>query len=365
MKHLKKLKKMVILMMAFVMIFGSVNVSAATVYKSGGRTRRYYGKNYKIYYNSKQISSSKKPALLINGNIQISYNLLSQKGPKVKYTYNKAKKQLTLTYNDKEVVLTANKKVMTVNGVTEKLYSAPVFVKYSGYRSYTLMIPAKAVTRALGLTYSYDKARKSVYITAPTQTTNSPAVGVNNSGTAVTTTNYGNITANVFSNMSLYQFISTMGPIAQEDYHKSGVLASVTMAQAILESGWGKSALAKSANNMFGMKTNLSGNTWAGSTWDGCSAINILTGEEYSGKHVTIQAAFRKYSSVAQSVADHSAYLVNAKNGLTKRYAGLTDTKNYYEQLTIIKKGGYATSSNYVSQLSALITKYNLTQFDK
>lgn len=356
MKHVRSIKKMVILVMAFVMICGSMNVSAAITYKNGSKSVKYKGASYKVYYNSQQISTSKKPALLINGNIQINYKILVNKGPKVSASYNKAKKKLTLSYNGNKLILTANKKTMTVNGVKKKLYSAPVFVKYNGSSTNTLMIPAKAVATALGLNYTYNKAAKAVYITAPTPTTNSaPAV----------TTNYDGITASVFANMTTAQFIATMGPIAQEDYHRSGVLASVTLAQAILESGWGKSNLAATANNMFGMKTSLSGNTWAGSTWDGCSFVTILTGEEYAGKHVTIQATFRKYNSVAQSVADHSAYLVNAMNGSAKRYAGLTNTKSYSEQLTIIKNGGYATSSSYVSQLSNLIVKYNLTQFDQ
>ena len=357
MKQLKKVKKMVMLVMAFVMICGSVNVSAATTYKSGNKTKKYCGSTYKVYYNSKQISTKQKPALLINGNIQMNYKFLVSKGPKVRASYNKAKKKLTLSYNGNKLILTANKKTMKVNGVKQKLYSAPVFVKYNGSKVNTLVIPLKAVTKALGLEYTYNKAAKAVYITTPSATTNSAPGTVS--------INYDGITASEFANMTTAQFIATMGPIAKEDYHRSGVLASVTMAQAILESGWGKSTLAQSANNMFGMKTNLSGNTWAGSAWDGVSCVNILTGEEYNGKKVTIQASFRKYNSVAQSVADHSAYLVNAKNGSANRYAGLTDTKSYSEQLTIIKKGGYATSSNYVSQLSNLIVKYNLTQFDK
>ena len=357
MKHVRSFKKMVILVMAFVMICGSVNVSAATTtYKSGSKTLKYKGASYKVYYNSKQVSTSKKPALLINGNIQMNYKTLVSKGPKVKASYNKAKKKVVLSFNGKKVTLVANRKTMIVNGVKKKLYSAPVYVKYNGSSASTLVIPVKAVVTALGLKYTYDKATKSAYITTPTTTTNSaPAV----------TTNYDGITASVFANMTTAQFIATMGPIAQEDYHRSGVLASVTLAQAILESGWGKSNLASTANNMFGMKTSLSGNTWAGSTWDRCSFVTILTGEEYGGKHVTIQATFRKYNSVAQSVADHSAYLVNAKNGSAYRYAGLTNTKSYSEQLTIIKNGGYATSSSYVSQLSNLIVKCNLTQFDK
>ena len=67
----------------------------------------------------------------------------------------------------------------------------------------------------------------------------------------------------------------------------------------------------------------------------------------------------------AHEIEDHSAYLLNARNGSRKRYAGLTDTKSYKRQLQIIKNGGYATSGSYVSQLSRVINTYNLTQWDK
>ncbi len=171
--------------------------------------------------------------------------------------------------------------------------------------------------------------------------------------------------AAAFAGMNTSQFIQTMGPIAQADYKKTGILASVTLAQAILESGWGKSELAQKGNNLFGMKTVLSGNTWSGSVWDGYSSVTINTGEEYDGKHVTISAPFRKYSCVEQSVADHSAYLLNARDGSSYRYAGLTSTNSYKKQLTIIKNGGYATSSTYVSQLTSLIERYGLNQYDQ
>ena len=109
--------------------------------------------------------------------------------------------------------------------------------------------------------------------------------------------------------MTEQEFISFMGPLAQADMAKSGVLASVTTAQSILESGHGSTELARNANNFFGMKCSLSGNTWPGSTWDGVSKYRKQTGEEdANGNAYTITADFRKYASAADSVADHSAY---------------------------------------------------------
>lgn len=159
-------------------------------------------------------------------------------------------------------------------------------------------------------------------------------------------------------------FLDKIAALAKADTAKSGILASITIAQAILESGWGKSELAVKAYNLFGMKCALSGNTWEGSTWDGKSAYNKSTGEFYSGSYTTIKADFRKYRSWAESVGDHSAYLAGAKNGSTLRYKGLVGCTDYKKAAQIIKNGGYATSPDYVQKLCKLIETYKLTQYD-
>lgn len=166
--------------------------------------------------------------------------------------------------------------------------------------------------------------------------------------------------------MTEQEFISFMGPLAQADMAKSGVLASVTTAQAILESGYGSTKLARNANNFFGMKCSLSGNTWPGSTWDGVSKYRKQTGEEdANGNAYTITADFRKYASAADSVADHSAYLLGAMNGNKKRYAGLKGETDPAKAIGIIKAGGYATDTKYVSKVLSIINKYNLTKYDQ
>ena len=83
--------------------------------------------------------------------------------------------------------------------------------------------------------------------------------------------------AREFQNLTEAQVIAKVGPLFTADQKKSGILASVSMAQFILESGYGKSELAQGANNCFGMKKSLSGNTWGGSTWDGTSAYTKKT----------------------------------------------------------------------------------------
>ena len=147
---------------------------------------------------------------------------------------------------------------------------------------------------------------------------------------------------------------------------KSGILASISLAQFILESGYGKSELAQNANNVFGMKKSLSGNTWSGSTWDGKGTYTKKTKEDDgTGKLYTITADFRKYKDIETSIADHSAYLNGAKNGSKLRYAGLKGCKDYKKAAKIIKDGGYATSTTYVSKLCSIIEKWKLTQYDK
>lgn len=160
------------------------------------------------------------------------------------------------------------------------------------------------------------------------------------------------------------KFLATIGQMAKVDMAKSGVLASVTIAQAILESGWGKSELAKNANNLFGMKKSLSGNTWSGSAWDGKSVYSKQTKEVYASGPATVRADFRAYKDWQASVNDHSAYLIGAKNGSSLRYKGLQGCTDYKKVAKIIKDGDYATATDYVSKLCKLIEQYDLTKYN-
>lgn len=150
-------------------------------------------------------------------------------------------------------------------------------------------------------------------------------------------------------------------PVA-EKYH---LLPSVATAQCILESGYCKTELAKKANNVCGMKCTLSGNTWPGSTWDGVSEVNIRTAEQdKSGNTYYINADFRKYPCIEDSVADRCAYLIGAKNGNSLRYAGITECADYRAQIQLIKDGGYATDVNYVTKICSIIQRFGLDKYD-
>lgn len=370
MKFLTNCKKMISIILAALILITTVftPVSAAATYSIGGKTKRYTGKKSKVYYEGKQISNGKSYGIYINDNFMIPYKkLLVKKGPKVKSSYNSKSRILVLKYNNVNIKLKVNSKVIYVNGVRKtNLNTQPIIVKMEGTK--VIVVPIKRIASELGLDYSYNSGSRKIFLAKKKviEEKNIEAtaqISKENTQKRITAAS-SSIQASVFKGLTSAAFISILGPIAQADYHKSGVLASVTLAQAINESGWGKTVLSQQGNNIFGMKISLSGNTWTGSVWDGKSYVDILTTEEYGGKKVKIKAKFRKYNSITDSVADHSAYLSNAMNGSRRRYYGLTSTKSYAEQLKILQKGGYCTWSSYVSELTSLIKKYNLTKYD-
>lgn len=149
--------------------------------------------------------------------------------------------------------------------------------------------------------------------------------------------------------MTNTEFIEKIGALAREDMKKSKILASLTIAQAILESGWGRSALAQSPNyNLFGIKGDYNG-----------AYCTFLTSEYRNGQWVRENANFRKYPSWAESLADHSA-LFNRWD----RYANLRGNYNYRDVCNKVREDGYATDPSYSSKLINIIEQYNLTRFD-
>ena len=149
--------------------------------------------------------------------------------------------------------------------------------------------------------------------------------------------------------MTNAEFIEKIGTLAREDMKKSKILASLTIAQAILESNWGRSALAQAPNyNLFGIKGDYRG-----------SYCTFNTREFLNGKWCTVSANFRKYPSWAESLADHSA-LFNRWD----RYKNLRGNYNYRDVCNKVREDGYATDPSYSSKLINIIEQYNLTRFD-
>lgn len=187
----------------------------------------------------------------------------------------------------------------------------------------------------------------------------------NHKGKVVYTNTAKGTQATKFKNCKEAEFVKAIGELCRADQRTSGILACISAAQAILESGYGKTDLSQNANNLFGMKCILSGNTWPGTTWDGKSRYKKQTQEQnLSGKPYYVTADFRKYPNVEESIADHSAYLLGAANGSKQRYAGLAGEKDYRKAAQLIKNGGYATDVNYVDKICNIIKKWKLTQFN-
>ncbi len=147
------------------------------------------------------------------------------------------------------------------------------------------------------------------------------------------------------------KFIAAVVPAAQDSQRETHVPAAVTIAQAILESEWGRSGLSQQGQNYFGIKA-ASGPGPAG-------VINMNTWEVIGGSNVTINDGFKAYHNLYESVMDHGRFL--AEN---PRYAAAfqtTDPKVFAQRM---HQAGYATDPGYTSKVNSLIDTYNLTQYD-
>lgn len=137
---------------------------------------------------------------------------------------------------------------------------------------------------------------------------------------------------------------------------KLNILPSVTIAQAILESNWGKSELAAQANNLFGIK--------ASKDWTGGVYTKTTKEQKPNGNIYTINAHFRKYASWQESIKDHDNFFVSTP-WRVQNYKKVLDAKNYKDQAQALRECGYATDLNYGNKLIQLIERLGLQQYDK
>ncbi len=140
-------------------------------------------------------------------------------------------------------------------------------------------------------------------------------------------------------------YIDKYKDIAIEQMRKYHIPASITLAQGLLESGAGKSELARESNNHFGIKCH--------SSWEGKRTYH---------DDDEADECFRVYKNVRDSYEDHSIFLATRD-----RYAFLfkfTET-DYVNWARGLKRAGYATSPTYADKLIEIIERYNLSQFDR
>lgn len=150
--------------------------------------------------------------------------------------------------------------------------------------------------------------------------------------------------------MNKQDFINQLIPIAKEGYEKYHILPALCIAQACLESSFGTKHMG-SANNYFGFK---SGKYWKGKT------ITLPTKEWNGEKMITVQATFRAYDHLEDSVRDYQRLI-----GTVNRYKNVCKAKDYLEATNEVYKAGYATDPHYPKKLQQIIEEYHLEQVDQ
>lgn len=144
-------------------------------------------------------------------------------------------------------------------------------------------------------------------------------------------------------------FFSTLKPYVLKDMRENHILASLTAAQAYIESNKGNSGLTQRCNNLFGIKGKYNG-----------QGELFWTTEYYNGKAQRVRAYFRKYPSWQESIDDHSGLF----NRLA-RYANLRGETDYKKACYNVKADGYATSPSYTQTLLTTIDRFKLYEWDQ
>ena len=151
------------------------------------------------------------------------------------------------------------------------------------------------------------------------------------------------------------QFIADISTEAQSLYVKYGVLPSISISQAILESDWGTSSLATKNGNYYGIK--------GGGVENGSPFFT----KEYlknSDQWIEIEATFRKYDSWQESMEDHAKLLVYGTKWNPELYRSVIEAADYKEAAYALQTAGYATDPRYPEKLIRLIEQYQLDQYD-
>ena len=142
--------------------------------------------------------------------------------------------------------------------------------------------------------------------------------------------------------------------IAISEMYRTGIPASIKLAQGMLESNWGRSELANTANNHFGIKC---GAAWTGGEY-------YREDDDYNKQGELMKSCFRKFESAMESYTAHSEFLMDPKKEY--RYGFLFDleTTDYKAWAQGLKDAGYATDPAYPAKLISIIEKYNLNRYD-
>ncbi|EOL43896.1 N-acetylmuramoyl-L-alanine amidase [Enterococcus phoeniculicola] len=153
--------------------------------------------------------------------------------------------------------------------------------------------------------------------------------------------------------LSHEEFIKRLAPHAQELQEGYGILPSIVLGQAILESNWGQSSLASKYNNLFGMKS-----------FGDEKKVNLETKEFINEEWIVIQGDFKVYNSWEDSMDDHTMLFVNGVTWNPGQYEKVLMAKNYKQAAKALQDGGYATDPTYAQKIIEVIETYNLDKYD-
>ncbi|QII47824.1 alkaline phosphatase [Bacillus paralicheniformis] len=154
--------------------------------------------------------------------------------------------------------------------------------------------------------------------------------------------------------MANTDFIKEIAPDAQRVYKKYDILASLIIAQACLESGWGTSELAQKGKNLFGIK----------GTYNGQYVLMWTTEYDKNGNATKVQARFRKYPSWYESVQDLARLYINGTSWDPDHYKAVVGEKDYKKATAALVEAEYASDPNYATKLNSIIFTYKLTHYD-
>ncbi|MEY8442289.1 glycoside hydrolase family 73 protein [Lactobacillaceae bacterium 24-114] len=148
-------------------------------------------------------------------------------------------------------------------------------------------------------------------------------------------------------------FIKQVAPEAQAMQNTYHVYASITIAQAILESNWGTSKLASEYHNLFGIKGT------------GTNSKVMTTKEYVGGKWIVIKDRFRVYNSWDDSIKDHTKLMLNGTDDNEQNYQKVVQATTYEDAAKALQEAGYATDPDYAKKLITVIQTYKLYNYDK
>lgn len=151
------------------------------------------------------------------------------------------------------------------------------------------------------------------------------------------------------------EFVTQIIPSAQKLQRQYGILASISMAQAMVESDFGQSQLASDYHNLYGVKT----------TSDDPNSIDFATAEYIDDEWIEIIDYFKVYPDWDASMTAHAELIYYGVSWDENYYSAVIAGTNYREQAQGLQASGYATDPDYAQKLIHMIEEWDLNQYDQ